>query len=105
MHGTALDSRASDRLRRSADGVNSPRDGTPNLTPPPAAGKAVEGGLHSAHRTSTFLSCAFREQEDDQVTRSFRLCQVIKHSSNTFSRLRKNSVYTEKTVALFRMVL
>jgi hypothetical protein len=69
------------------------------------AGKAVEGGLHRAHRTSTFLSCAFRAQEDDQVTRSFLLCQVIKNISKTYSRLRKNSVYTEKTVALFRMVV
>jgi hypothetical protein len=37
-------------------------------------------------------------------TRSFLLCQVLKHSSNISSRLRKNSVYTENTVELFRMV-
>jgi hypothetical protein len=24
--------------------------------------------FHCTHRTSTFLSCAFREQEDDQAT-------------------------------------
>ena len=30
-----------------------------------------------------FLSCAFREQEDDQATRSFLLCQVLKHISDT----------------------
>jgi len=32
--------------------------------------------------------------------RSFLQCQVIKHSSNTFSRLRISSVYTENKVAL-----
>jgi hypothetical protein len=27
----------------------------------------AEAALYCAHRTSTFLSCAFREQEDDQA--------------------------------------
>jgi len=44
--------------------------------------------LDFARRTSTFLSCAFREQEDDQATlpRSFLLSQVLKHISNASSR-------------------
>ena len=40
-----------------------------------------------------------------QATRSFLPSQVIKHSSNTSSRLQISSVYTENTVGLFRMVL
>jgi hypothetical protein len=30
-------------------------------------GGVAEAALYCAHRTSTFLSCAFREQEDDQA--------------------------------------
>jgi hypothetical protein len=37
----------------------------------------------TARCLSTFLSCAFREQEDDQATRSFLLRQVLKHISDT----------------------
>jgi hypothetical protein len=51
--------------------------------------------LDCARRTSTFLSCAFREQEDEQATRSFLLSQVLKHTSHTPSgdSYRRRNVY------------
>ena len=55
----------------------------PFLSFHPSLNKGVARPSFTAHRAGTVLWCAFCEEEDDQATRSFLLCQVLKHISNT----------------------